>query len=135
MPTRRRGLSLIELLVVLAIIGVLVGLTASAVQKVRASAARTRCLNNLRQLSLGLHQYHNQHAAFPAGYTPDAGPKSMRLSWHTRVLPFVEQDALWQSILQAYSTDPAPHTSNHPPHRAVQRTPVPVFYCPSDPRP
>jgi prepilin-type processing-associated H-X9-DG protein/prepilin-type N-terminal cleavage/methylation domain-containing protein len=137
MTTRcRGGLSLVELLVVLAIIALLVGLTLPAVQKVRASAARTRCQNNLKQLALALHQYHDRHSALPAGFTPaDGRPRSMRLGWHPRVLPYIEQEPLWQSVLQAYATDPKPHTSDHPPHRAVQRTPVPAFYCPADPRP
>jgi prepilin-type N-terminal cleavage/methylation domain-containing protein/prepilin-type processing-associated H-X9-DG protein len=129
----RRGFSLVELLVVLATLGVVVGLTLSAVQKVRAAAARTRCQNNLRQLALALHQYHDRQLALPAGFTPDGGPNSMRLSWHARVLPEIEQDALWQSIVRADATDPAPYTSDFPPHRAIQRTPVAAFFCPAIP--
>src|ERR1051325_4324343 len=126
----RRGVSLVEVLVVLAIVGLLVGLTLPAVQRVRESGARARCLNNLRQLALGLHAYHAQHGSLPPGYTDANGTKgSMRLSWHARVLPYVEQDPLWNAILQAYATDPHPHTSNLPAHRAIQRTPVPVFLC------
>ncbi|MCS6864636.1 MAG: DUF1559 domain-containing protein [Gemmataceae bacterium] len=131
---KRRGLSLVELIVVFAIIGLVMSLALSGVQKVRVSAARARCQNNVRQLALGLHQYHDHHSAFPPGFTRDAGKGSMRLSWHTRILPFIEQEPLWQAVLQAYSTDPAPHTSNHPPHQTIQRTPVPTFFCPSDPR-
>ena len=135
MRTRdRRGFSLIELLVALAIISLLMGLTMSAVQRVRGAAARVRCQNNLRQLALGLHQYHGAHAALPAGHTAaDGTPKSMRLSWHARILPHIEQDALWSEILRAYATDPRPHTSNHPPHRAIQATPVSLFLCPAAP--
>jgi prepilin-type N-terminal cleavage/methylation domain-containing protein/prepilin-type processing-associated H-X9-DG protein len=132
---RNRGFTLLELLVVLAIIAIVVGLTLSGVQKVRATSARAKCLNNLRQLNLGLHQYHDQFGAFPAGYTPDTATSRVRLSWHSRVLPFVEQEPLWQQILRAYASDPAPHTSSLPAHRAIQRQPVPVFFCPADPRP
>jgi prepilin-type processing-associated H-X9-DG protein len=128
-------MSLVELLVVVGIIALVIGLTLPAVQRVRESAARTRCQNNVRQLALALHHFHGQYSALPSGHTAaDGTPKSMRLSWHARVLPFIEQDALWSEILQAYATDPRPHTSDHPPHRAIQRTVVAKFVCPSDPR-
>jgi prepilin-type N-terminal cleavage/methylation domain-containing protein len=133
MSTRRHGFSLIELLVVLTIVGLLVGLTLAGVQRARDAAARARCQNNLRQLALGLHQYHDRHAALPPGHTAaDGRPGTMRLSWHARVLPYVEQGPLWETVLEAYKTDPKPHTSDHPPHRAIQQTPVPVFACPAD---
>jgi prepilin-type N-terminal cleavage/methylation domain-containing protein len=87
---RRGGFSLVELLVVLAIIGVLVGLLVPAVQRVRDTAARAACGNNLRQIGLALHGHHDTHRSFPPAVRGLAADYPF-LSWHARILPFVER--------------------------------------------
>ena len=104
-PSPRRAATLIEVLVALAIVAILVGLLVPAVQKVRAAAARTRCLNNLKQLGLALHLHHDANGKFPQAYNeywnftePGDGPKPPdgrpRRSWATMALPFLEQESL-----------------------------------------
>src|SRR5947199_5924221 len=100
----RRAFTLIELLVVIAIIGVLVGLLLPAVQKVREAANRAKCTNNLHQIGLALHNYHDSYNVFPFGKGPDyrgkipGVPVYPRWSVHTLLLPYIEQDNLFRSI-------------------------------------
>jgi prepilin-type N-terminal cleavage/methylation domain-containing protein/prepilin-type processing-associated H-X9-DG protein len=132
--TGRCGLSLIELLVVIALIGLMIGLTLSAVQWVRASAVRTHCLNNARQLATALHNYHGTHQVFPPGHTSDTVPKTYHdLGWPARVLPFIEQQLLWGRVEEAFRVTPSglPYT---PPHDAILATVIPLFCCPADQR-
>jgi prepilin-type N-terminal cleavage/methylation domain-containing protein len=130
MPPRRTGFTLIELLVVMAIVSVLTGLILSAVQRVRASAERARCANQLRQIGLALHQFHQTQGRFPAGTSgpTDAMPFA---AWPARLLPFLEQNAVWGEIESAFRLEK--DFLKVPPHRWLAE-PMPPFACPADSR-
>ncbi len=129
---KRSGLTQLELLVVLAIIALLIGLTLSGVQRIRGAAARARCQDNLRQLALALHSYHGTAHHLPAGVAlPSASEPYPFMSWHTRLLPYLEQQSAWQEAVSAYRANSDFLAA--PGHPGAERT-FPVFGCPSDPR-
>jgi len=129
---RTTAFTLIELLVVIAIISVLLGLLLSGVQSIREAAARTACSDRLRQLALGLHHYHSNHSALPPGHSWNGGRSEYpHLSWHARLLPYIEQPQLWDMTMRAFDADR--HFGNVPPH-GHQKEVVKLFICPTDPR-
>jgi prepilin-type N-terminal cleavage/methylation domain-containing protein len=133
--TRRRGFTLIELLVVIAIIAILIGLLVPAVQKVREAASRVQCANNLKQLGLAAHTYHDSHGHLPPAigyYPPAAGALG---SYFFHLLPFVEQDPLYKSALGSVTFPPpdGPTSVHYPGNNKVYSQPVAIFLCPSDP--
>ncbi len=117
----RRGFTLVELLVVVAVVGMLLGLTLPAVQHARESGRRVQCANNLRQIGLGLQTYHAQHGRFPIGCLE---PKGRRIAWSVALLPFIEQSQVYQRFDWQL------------PYNAVEnleatRTVIPTYLCPS----
>jgi len=103
-----------------------------AVQKVRETASRASCQNNLRQIGLALHQYHDALQSFPAGMRYGAGRDPyLLMSWLTATLPFLEQQNLWQITQAAYEQSQWP--LKIPPHVGM-KTPMRVFACPADGR-
>jgi prepilin-type N-terminal cleavage/methylation domain-containing protein/prepilin-type processing-associated H-X9-DG protein len=121
----RPAFTLIELLVVIAIIAILIGLLVPAVQKVRESANRMSCTNNLKQVGMGLHGYHDANGVIPANIRP-AVNSTVRVRWATYILPYIEQDALWKRYnLTVNWSDPL----NLP----VTGTRVKTYECPSSP--
>jgi prepilin-type N-terminal cleavage/methylation domain-containing protein/prepilin-type processing-associated H-X9-DG protein len=122
--TARRGFSLVELLVVVAILATLIALLLPALQQSRESARRGQCLSRLRQIGIGLHAYHGTFEAFPPGCTE---PKGRRLAWSVYLLPFVEQQAVWRQfdVSKAYG-----NAANH----AAGSVSLPVYLCPSTAR-
>lgn len=128
----RKAFTLLELLVVLAIFAVLMALLMSAIQNARLSAARLTCQNNLRQIALAAHHYAANHGTLPPGEVLDIPEEPHRgMSWLTHLLPYVEQDALWQKALADWAEQPG--NAFTPPHTGI-RTPVRLFACPMDSR-
>lgn len=124
---RRAAYSLIELLVVIAIMAVLVGLVLSAVQSVRASARKTECANNLRQVGLALHHFHDQQRKLPAGVQPRRSPYPC-MTWCTQILPYLEQSAAWEEATADYKAQLG--FARPVPHRNLARR-MAVFECPA----
>jgi prepilin-type N-terminal cleavage/methylation domain-containing protein len=124
-PERRFAFTLIELLVVIAIIGVLVALLLPAVQKVRESALRTACGNNLKQIGIAIHNYHDIYAAIP----PSRLDKNGGVAWTVLILPYIEQENFYRQwdITHWYYDQGATEAEGD----QIRKTQVPLYYCPS----
>lgn len=98
---KRRAFTLVELLVVIAIIGILIGMLLPAVQQVREAARRVTCANNLRQITLAMHNYESAFQHFPTGqsYRANAAPIGHGWGWNTHILPFLEQNNVYDAFI------------------------------------
>ncbi|MCH9655660.1 MAG: DUF1559 domain-containing protein [Planctomycetes bacterium] len=139
-PEARRGFTLIELLVVIAIIATLIALLLPAVQQAREAARRSQCKNHLKQLGLALHNYHETHSAFPAGYfsyatsngagpawaniDPDSWDAAPGWSWSAMLLPYLDQ----ANVYNALNVNSACWDAGH---AGIVQAKIPVFLCPT----
>ena len=136
---KRQGFTLIELLVVIAIIAILIGLLLPAVQKIREAANRIKCTNNVKQLALACHNYHDVNERLPPGGVfnpPLLAPKladepANQGGWHVYILPYMEQDNLFQQIpnLGVYGKNAIPDAIA----AGLIPAKLPYLRCPSDP--
>jgi prepilin-type N-terminal cleavage/methylation domain-containing protein/prepilin-type processing-associated H-X9-DG protein len=127
-PHPRRGFTLVELLVVIAIVGVLVSLLLPAVQSAREAARRTQCTNNLRQLALAAHSFHDIYHKLPTSIRPAGLTLLPRISGHISLLPFIEQKNAYDQYRQSLNW-------NDPANAPVTKLVVRLFQCPSTPEP
>ncbi|QDT91797.1 DUF1559 domain-containing protein [Gimesia algae] len=138
----KKGFTLIELLVVIAIIAILIALLLPAVQQAREAARRSTCKNNMKQIGLALHNYHETHRIFPYGYNtvPGGGcadgTGDIRTGWGFFILPFIDQAPLYQYCNSKGASDcPIWHTTTAliDTGGTGARASIPVYNCPSDP--
>jgi prepilin-type N-terminal cleavage/methylation domain-containing protein len=144
----RKGFTLVELLVVIAIIAILIGLLLPAVQKVREAAARTQCVNNIKQIVLAMHNYHDANGSLPVGcympYAQDGYHNTQDITfpfgpnWAIYILPYIEQGNLYNSVnVNAYPGVSMPANKyNFAAYdrswRAIRGAVVKIYLCPSD---
>jgi prepilin-type N-terminal cleavage/methylation domain-containing protein/prepilin-type processing-associated H-X9-DG protein len=137
----RRGFTLIELLVVIAIIAVLIALLLPAVQAAREAARRAQCVNNLKQLGLGIHNYHQTNNCFPLGatyVTSSTGGSWCNWSANALMLQFLEQGSLYSAINFSFAPEPGPEPDGggasvgYNINSTAYNTKLGIFLCPSD---
>ena len=125
-PRSRRGIRIIEVMVVIGIIGVVIGLMLPATRTARPAGRRTQCQSNMKNVVMALLAYEQEHGALPPAYTVDANGRPLH-SWRTLILPYLDQE-LYQTIdLSKPWNDPA--------NAKARETPVSIYRCPESVRP
>jgi prepilin-type N-terminal cleavage/methylation domain-containing protein len=136
MRRRSFAFTLVELLVVIAIIGVLVALLLPAVQAAREAARRSSCSNNLKQIGIALHNYHDVNLTFPSGWLDNPAPNQEAWGWAALTLPYIEQAPLHQRLgvtkARLFDQLSSLNGANGPDVAQAARTVVKVFICPTD---
>lgn len=135
--SHRSAFTLVELLVVIAIIGILVSLLLPAVQSAREAARRMQCSNNLKQIGIALHNYHDTFKHFPPGNIVRINGQTLSgdgWTWHARILPFLEQGPLYDRFSNITGTD-IDQWDDPRQLLAARDTRLTVFQCPSHPNP
>ncbi|MFQ5731605.1 MAG: DUF1559 domain-containing protein [Planctomycetaceae bacterium] len=125
-PRRKSGFTVLELLTTIAIIGILLALILPAVHSAREAARQLQCTNNLRQIGLALHIYHDQHGSLPAAWQRNKSSQSSVYGWGVRLLPFLEQHALYGEIIRPSLNVGAGS------YQRVRHQHLAMFLCPSD---
>ena len=131
----KRGFTLIELLVVIAIIAILIALLLPAVQQAREAARRSTCRNNLKQIGLALHNYHDISKSFPPANVAHLSRSTWfgdGWTWHARILPEMDQGPLYKKVSSVMGTDSGTYKSAKQ-KLACTTTQIPIFQCPSQP--
>lgn len=136
----RKGFTLIELLVVIAIIAILIALLLPAVQQAREAARRSSCKNNMKQIGLALHNYHDTHNSLPSGSVVLLNSSGTTYSghgwtWHASILPFLDQAPLYQAIQGPNNSGMGSESggSTSAKQRLAGQTVLSMFWCPSQP--
>ena len=121
---KRYAFTLVELLVVIAIIGILISLLMPAVQMIRESARRADCQNRVKQLGLGLENFHSVHNRFPHGWNAENGIGQSGWSWLAYTLPYFEQSGIYEQIdFELRVTNPI--------HSSIIRRRLDLLFCPT----
>jgi len=137
--SKRGGFTLIELLVVIAIIAILIALLLPAVQQAREAARRSSCKNNMKQIGLALHNYHETHKTFPPGWVasrdsvPDRVSQTNNLAWSVFLLPFLDQTTIYNKLDPNVGWAKYDGSAWGYENATLYKTAIPVFMCPSDP--
>ncbi|MFO0810875.1 MAG: DUF1559 domain-containing protein [Gemmataceae bacterium] len=133
--TTRRGLTLLEVVVVVSIVGILSSLLACGIARVRVASMRVQCASKLGQLALAVHQHEVQHGRFPVGCAKPLA-RNLRdeayycgVGWLTSILPYVEQERLWSDAQEANAKDPVGRSVLH---RRVRATTIRAYVCPQE---